>query len=357
MVGRRGFLAGLLASGLAPVSTWADAGGPAFLSAARLPDGRFALCGISGTGTILFQIPIPGRGHAATAHPTRAEAVAFARRPGVFAIILECVSGTEIARLTCPDGRHFYGHGAYSGDGDLLFTSENDIEAGQGRIGVWDVRRGYARIGEFSSGGVGPHDMRLLPGTDVLVVANGGIETHPDSGRTKLNLATMRPNLSYLGLTGELLDQIELPKEMRRNSIRHLDVSADGQVAMGMQWQRGQASAPALVAVHRRGDQVTFLHAPLNVHRLAQGYIASIALSEAGHEVAVTCPRGGGVQVFDTRTEKLKDTHDITDASGIVGLAAGFVVTSGLGQVRVIGGADPQVTKHPLEWDNHLVRI
>ena len=183
MVGRRGFLAGLLASGLAPVPTWAEAGSPAFLSAARLPDGQFALCGISDSGQILFQISIPGRGHAATAHPIRAEAVAFARRPGVFAVIIDCVSGAEIARLACPEGRHFYGHGAYSHNGELLFTTENDYEAGEGRIGVWDVMRGYARVGDFASGGIGPHEIKVLPGSDILVVANGGIETHPDSGR------------------------------------------------------------------------------------------------------------------------------------------------------------------------------
>jgi hypothetical protein len=34
-----------------------------------------------------------------------------------------------------------------------------------------------------------------------LVVANGGILTDPGSGRAKLNIATMRPNLSYLDAT------------------------------------------------------------------------------------------------------------------------------------------------------------
>lgn len=357
MVDRRGFLAGLLASGLVPVSTWADVGNPSFLAAARLPDGGFSLCGIDAAGAILFQIPIPGRGHAAAAHPIRAEAVAFARRPGTFATIINCASGSEVARLTSPEGRHFYGHGAFSGDGETLFTTENDYEAGQGRIGVWDAKRGYARIGEFASGGIGPHEIRLLPGTDTLVVANGGIDTHPDTGRTKLNLATMRPNLSYLALSGDISEQVELPDDLWRNSIRHLDVAQDGQVTIGMQWQRDRMSSPALVGLHRRGAKVQLMQAPLNVHRQANGYVGSIAFSGTGERVAVTCPRGGIVQVFEAGSGDFLESHDIADASGISGFGDGFVVSSGLGQVRRVGTDDQASITHSLEWDNHLVRI
>ena len=167
----------------------------------------------------------------------------------------------------------------------------------------------------------------------------------------------MRPNLSYLGLSGDMLEQIELPKEMRRNSIRHLDVSPDGLVAIGMQWQRDLATAPALVALHRRGREVHLLQAPQNVHQRAKGYIGSIAVSRAGRQVAVTCPRGGCVQVFDTQSGAMTASYDTEDASGIVGLKAGFMVTSGLGQVRMVGKRDALMVDHPLEWDNHLVRI
>ncbi len=46
MANRRQFLAGLLASGLAPVPTWANAGSPAYLSAARLPVESYVLTGL-----------------------------------------------------------------------------------------------------------------------------------------------------------------------------------------------------------------------------------------------------------------------------------------------------------------------
>ena len=56
--GRRQFLCGFLAAGLIPAPTWADAGSPAFLSAAAKPDGSFVLCGIGADLDIRFELPI-----------------------------------------------------------------------------------------------------------------------------------------------------------------------------------------------------------------------------------------------------------------------------------------------------------
>ena len=107
MTNRRHFIAGMLASGLVPAPTWADAGGPADLAAAGLRDGSCVLCGIDAALEVVFEIPLPGRGHAAAAHPSKPQAVAFARRPGNFALVIDCMSGRVKATLHAPEGRHF----------------------------------------------------------------------------------------------------------------------------------------------------------------------------------------------------------------------------------------------------------
>ncbi|MEM1102192.1 MAG: DUF1513 domain-containing protein, partial [Pseudomonadota bacterium] len=242
MPARRAFLAGLLATGLAPRATWAEAGSPAFVSAARRRDGSFALYGLTTSGEITFEVPLASRGHAAAVHPHRPEAVAFARRPGTFAIVLDCASGAVRARLRTPPGRHFYGHGVFSAEGDLLFTTENDYDNARGVVGVWDARQDFRRVTEFSSGGVGPHDIKRLP-DDTLVVANGGIETHPETGRLKLNIPTMRPNLAYLAQDGALETHTTLSPELHKASIRHLAVGAGGRRPRGFQGPRGGCGA------------------------------------------------------------------------------------------------------------------
>ncbi len=354
MVSRRRMLAGLAASSLLPSASWASVGTPAFLSAARAPDGRFLLAGLTDAGEISFTIPLPARGHAAAAHPARAEAVAFARRPGTFALALDCRDGTVLARLEAPQGRHFYGHGAFSPDGARLFTTENDYEAGLGVIGIWDVAAGYQRLGEVSSGGVGPHEMRLMPDGQSLVVANGGIETHPDMGRAKLNLPTMAPNLSYLDLSGAILETVSLPPALHKNSIRHLAHHADGTVALAMQWQGAEEAAPPLLGLHRRGGDITLLQAPERLHHALDGYAGSVAISGDGRAVAITSPRGGVVHVFDLASGQFLQAQPENDVCGIGANANGFFFATGTGAVGTLGEAAKQ---HRLQFDNHLVPI
>ncbi|WP_138935405.1 DUF1513 domain-containing protein [Roseovarius arcticus] len=355
MASRRGFLAGLLATGLAPAATWADAGAPRWLSAAGLPDGGFALCGIGEDMGLRFRIPLPGRGHAAAAHPERPEAVAFARRPGTFAIVIDCAAGRQTAQMAAPTGRHFYGHGAFSLDGRWLYTTENDFEAARGVIGIWDAQHGYKRTGEFASGGTGPHEIRRMPGSDVLVVANGGIETHPASGRAKLNIAIMQPNLSYID-SGKVTETAALPPEMHRGSIRHIAVSQIGEVAFGMQWQ-GDEDGPALVGLHRRGGAIRLCTAPDTHLRAMQGYIGSITFAAGQREVAVTSPRGGLVQMFDTGSAKYLRSDAMADACGVAACTGGLIVASGTGDLVRLGRDKAQVAHPGLMWDNHLVSL
>lgn len=105
-------------------------------------------------------------------------------------------------------------------------------------IGVYDARagRGYRRVGEFETGGKGPHEVLLMPGGETLCVANGGMKTHPDYGKSILNAATMRPSLAYLDRRGgRLLELRTLADEWRHLSIRHLAIDGGGQVWAGCQ--------------------------------------------------------------------------------------------------------------------------
>jgi len=353
---RRRFLAGLLAAGVIPAPTWADAGKPAYISAAATSDGAFILCGLSDEMDTLFRIPLPARGHAAAAHPVRPEAVAFARRPGTFAIVIDCVSGAEKARLTAPQGRHFYGHGAFSERGDWLFTTENDYEAGRGCVGVWDVKAGYKRIAEFDSGGIGPHDIKRLPDSETLVIANGGIDTHPDTGRTKLNIATMQSNLAYIQ-DGRVVETAVLPSAHQKNSMRHLAVNGAGDVAIGMQWQ-GDGSAPALVARHTRGADIRQATLSDAMLRSLNGYIGSIAFAQDGTAIATTSPRGNILDIYDASKMSLSSRVPLTDVCGVAPSKRGFAFTSGTGALGFHDGNNQNPrAKTSQHWDNHLIVI
>mgnify|MGYP006283892213 CR=1 FL=1 len=356
MVHRRRFLASLLAAGAAPRLGWAAVGNPSYLAAAREPDGSFALYGLDSHGASTFRVPLPARGHAGAGHPRRAEAVAFARRPGTFALVVDCASGAVLNRLSPPDDRQFNGHGVYAEGGAILLTSEQVRDTSDGVIGIWDVEAGYARSGELRSGGIGPHDLRVMPDGGTLVVANGGIATDP-ADRRKLNLATMRPNLTYLSLSGQVRDQVELESDLRQNSIRHLAVRHDGLTGFAMQWQGEPGAAIPLLGLHRMGDAPILAGAPLADELAMRGYAGSVAFNGAGGEIAITSPRGGRMHRFSDDGAFLAALSR-ADVCGLAPMDRGYLASDGLGGLISIGATAPTpLTRAECAWDNHIVSL
>lgn len=356
MTTRRGFLAAMMASAVVPSLSWADAGNPSFLAAAREADGGYALFGLDGAGADLFRVALPARGHAGVAHPHAPEAVAFARRPGTFALAIDCVSGKVIQQLNSPAGRHFYGHGTFVADGDILCTTENDYDNTAGVIGLWSRSEGYRRIGEIPSHGLGPHEILRLD-NDILVIANGGIETHPDHGRDKLNIPTMQPSLTYVTPDGTLKDKVELAPELHRNSIRHLAARADGLVGFAMQWQGEQRDAVPLLGLHRLAGTVTLAQADLGEQLAMQGYAGSIAFAGGSAHVGITSPVGGRLHLF-TEAGVLAAVHRRADICGLAESAKGFMATDGQGGVWQADLQDfTPVHRAPRNWDNHVVAL
>ena len=215
-------------------------------------------------------------------------------------------------------------------------------------------------IGEWesSSGGVGPHDIKLLPNGKTLAIANGGIETHPETGRAKLNLPAMRPALSYLGLEGRLEESIVLEQSLRKNSIRHLAVAKDGTVAFAMQWQGDLIEHPPLLGMHRKGSPAQLLATTGRENERMAGYAGSVAFSHGMDRIAATSPRGGVAQVFDVRTRGLIDQAEIEDVCGVAASAESFLLTSGLGYIVSDALTRRQIKrKNSIFWDNHLVAV
>jgi hypothetical protein len=353
MTTRRSFLGGLIAATAAPRVGWSAVGAPAFIAAAKEPDGSYALMGLDSAGIETFSVPLPARGHAACGHPTRAEAIGFARRPGRFALVIDCATGGVVRRLEPEPDRHFNGHGAFSADGTRLFTSEQEIDGSRGHVGVWETE-GYTRIGSFPTHGIGPHELRLMPDGETLVIANGGIET---VDREKVNLDRMVPSLVYTDLSGQLLERVTLPGDLHQNSIRHLAVRPDGLVAFAMQWQGAPGLANPLVGLHRPGTTPILATAPLGEQMLMQDYAGSIAFSGAGTEVAITSPRGGRLHRFAPDGTFL-GAMKRDDVCGLAPLADGYIASDGMGGLIALDAAGPRALgRLDHAWDNHLVAL
>lgn len=329
--------------------------------AARKHEGRFESVLMDHAGCEYLTVAMPDRGHSFAIDAPRGRVVAFGRQPGFFAIAFD-VAGLQAPRTLHPaQGRHFYGHGVFSPDGRRMFATENDFDEGRGVVGIYDASEqgDFRRIGEFSTAGTGPHEVVLMRDGRTLCVANGGILTHPDYGKLQLNSDTMVSSLAYIDShTGVLLEQVFLPSEWHRLSLRHLVLDSRGDVWFGCQHTGPAHERPGLVGRHRRGTQIGLLPAPEETLRGMKNYIGSLACDAAGTTIATSSPVGGRVMFWDASSGASTGSTSFFDGCGVAPASqGGFFASSGQGTLaRVCPGASLEVLAPAprLAWDNHL---
>lgn len=89
-----------------------------------------------------------------------------------------------------------------------------------------------------------------------------------------------------------------------------------------------------------------------------KGYTGSVAFSHCGSKVAVSSPRGGALQIFDSRSGDLLRHIRFADASGLAPLDRGFLVSTGEGGMYSSeAGHEVSMPRLDRNWDNHLVSI
>lgn len=371
---RRTLLQGLLL-GLLPLSIEASprarALQPRWISPRSDQQGRHWLTALDAQARPLWNLPLPGRAHGLATHPESGLLVAPARRPGRFLQVVDLASGRVLHTLESRADRHFFGHAVFSRDGRRLYTTENDFASGQGVIGVRDPDAGFAQIDELPSHGVGPHELALLSDGETLVIANGGIRTHPDTPRAMLNLDSMAPSLVYLNRhDGKLLEQVTLAPEWHQNSIRHLALDANDQICFGMQYQGSKQHRPPLVALHRLGRELQLCSAPDAIQQRMRNYCGSVLADPAGAWFAVSSPRGGLTTLWRGENGDYLGSLELVDGCG---LAAGpesgeLLLSSGQGKMlRFRPALDRSGESHAEEffhpgsldarWDNHMLTV
>ena len=362
-IDRRATLGLLGAVALAPP---AAAAGPLYLSArSDAGEGTF-VAAFDAAGAAVWDVALQARGHAFAWSRASGHAVAFARRPGGFAVVLDATTGAVLKTIPAASGRHFNGHGVFAPAGELLYATEYAFDDQRGLVGVYDAAAGYARVAEFPSGGLDPHDLRLLDDGTTLVVANGGILTDPLMPGMKLNLPEMDPTLAYVDRRdGALAALHRLPPSLHQLSIRHLALGRGGTVAIAMQYEGPPDDPVPLVALHHGQGEIRPLAGREDVRRAMRQYCGSAAVDAAGAILGVTSPRGGIATFWDVASGALLSSAEVPDGCGIAPApeAGRFLVTSGTGGAWSIDAATgegrplPSPALAASRWDNHVLRL
>lgn len=249
---------------------------------------------------------VPTRAHGLWSQ-TDGSVLAVARRPGDW--LLRWQPRTGQTQWHWIDGdRRFNGHVIARTDGTMLWTTETDLDSAQGRIGVRDAKS-LAKADEWASHGMDPHQLLALPQAvgdfpaGTLMVANGGIPTLPETGRSKRELGRMDASLVALHpATGAPLGQWRLTDPYL--SIRHLAFDpVTGTLGIALQAEHpdrnSQSVAPVLAVWDGRA-----LRAADGQPELA-GYGGDICALPNGSGFAVSCPRANTVALFGPQAQWL----------------------------------------------------
>lgn len=321
--------------------------------------GQNMAAAINSQGQIVNTVNLPARGHDSLALPHKpGHALVFARRPDRFAVEIDFITGKIINNIQSQVDSHFYGHGVFSKDGQFLYTTENLYDKKRGLIVVRDAQS-YQVLDRFDSGGIGPHELALMPDGQTLVVANGGIETHPSQPRKKLNIENMYPNLAYLDPnTGKVISSYA-PAD-NQLSLRHLTVRPDGAVFVGAQYQGQKATIQPLVYSHHGEDHLQAFSASYTQLYEMQQYTASLLVKD--NLLCVSCPRGSHLSFWDTTTRQFIGQQMFKDVSGLAYSNGKMLASSGKGLLKKLDHTHPitgpsNISTLALKFDNHMTMI
>jgi hypothetical protein len=296
-------------------------------------------------------VELPFRAHEVLTHPSRAEAAfVIARRPGEFLARLNVHTCSLEALTTIEPEFVASGHAVFASDGRTLLVAESDAMSGGGYVACYDPDslQCYAR---YPTGGIGPHAiLRVTPGT--YLIANGGVLTIAQSGRTKLNGNNIESSLVRMADDGRLLGQWRLTDSYL--SIRHLAQSRDGYTGLALQAEHpsntDRESAPVFAVFD--GRSIICAEASSGFG----GYAGDIACIETptGPVFALGCTRANAVGIWDKNGE-LVMRAPLRSACAVLGLDQSVIAPSESGELALLAPAMRRYLHRSNipHWDNH----
>ncbi|MCC6464163.1 MAG: DUF1513 domain-containing protein [Planctomycetes bacterium] len=257
--------------------------------------------------------------HGLAPNPRRPERVLVFEKKGDGAAELDLKTNSIITRISPLKGHEFYGHGAYSPDGRVIYATEYVEGTYEGKITLRDAAD-FKITGEFPTYGEWPHDCQFIDGGRVVAVTNGGGDEA--SGQA--------PNVTYMEVSsGKLLEKIVFDNPKINSG--HLLVTRDGSLCVVHAMRQGLDTRSALGALSLRPSGGTFLTMtePANITQQMAGETLSICYHEGTDVVAATNPFGSIITFWSMRQQRNLGAIKVKQPRG-VGLTMDqrfFVVT------------------------------
>jgi len=269
----------------------------------------------------LTTIPMEFFGHGIVPDPVNPQLVCVFEKRGKGACEIDLKQARVTRKIETLDNREFYGHGAYSTDGKLLYCTETIVEGDyQGVIAVRDAKT-HEYLGEFPSFGSSPHDCHLIDDGKVMVVTNGGGAMDGSA-----------PNVAYIDVANQsLIEKLEFDADYV--NAGHLDITSTGKLAV-VSAQRTGLPVKSLGGISiRQGDILHTLTEPAKLTERLNDESLSVCINDKNGIVGATTPDGNLLSFWNIDDGSLLHYYIMQGPRGIELSLDGkyFVVSFGKG--------------------------
>ncbi len=242
-------------------------------------------------------------GHGVVEHPLDPRRAMVFEKKGPGACEVDLVARKVSRTLSTKKSRHFYGHGAYSRDGQLLYCTESDLEDDYaGVVAVRDAKT-MELLGEFPSFGQSPHDCVLIDDGKVMVITNAGGELGGD----------VRPSVVYVDVADQSLRE-KITFESPRVSAGHLAISSRGDlvcVGAPRDGVANKSAQPGQISMRPVGGTFKTMTEPSEITSRMRAETLSVAIHEPTKRVLATNPAGDIATLWDLESGTYLRHYDL----------------------------------------------
>jgi len=254
----------------------------------------------------LATISMPFFGHGVVPDPIHPQRLCVFEKRGKGACEIDLKQGTVTRIIETKSNREFYGHGAYSPDGKLLYCTETITEGEyQGLITIRDAKT-HQYLGDFPSFGSSPHDCHLINDGKTMVVTNGGGSIDGSAA-----------NVSYIDVSSRTLIKT-LEFDNQHVNAGHLDISSEGKIAVVSAQREGlPVKSPGGISLNLEGNVLHTLTEPKQLTERLFDESLSVCIDEKNDVVGATTPTGNLLTFWNLSNGKLLRYYILPNPRGI----------------------------------------
>jgi uncharacterized protein len=251
-------------------------------------------------------IPIDFLAHGVIIDPKNYYRLILFEKIGPGACEVDLSSMTLRSKITTSKDKYFYGHGAFSNDGDTLYCTETYLDNKKGIIAIRDSQT-MQPLGEFPTYGDNPHECQMIDNGKVMVVTNAG----------SMGGNNTKPSVTYIDMDNQqLVEEVFLTND--KLNTGHIGLSKDGSLVVASAPRDGLKKTDlGGVSIRPKGQSIETISSPNEIVSSMTGEALSVIVHDSKNIAAVTHPDGNMITFWSVLDRRLLKHIKIDKPRGV----------------------------------------